>query len=246
VLQEAEDYNPLKAACPAAGRSTSVKSARPNTSPRSHCGGLEQVHQEATDMTCCCHRRRPGRSAPPAPASPGLGSGRRRACPIAPRPAPAHGGGSRPGHATAHLKPERGPDATTSFRSASPTRPSARASQSRSRSSPGSAASCGSRREVQQDADESVRAQQLLVRSGVTSRYLAWQTAYEAIAVQAAGRDAARDQVRAGAGSLPPRYRDRAEVSDAQIAVRRAEGLHRRRVRVPSGLAAGSSGRPPA
>ncbi|MDH4131437.1 MAG: TolC family protein [Gemmatimonadota bacterium] len=79
-------------------------------------------------------------------------------------------------------------------------------------------------REFQQDADESVRAQQLLVRSGVTSRYLAWETAYEAIAVQAAGRDAARDQVRLA----QDRYRlgtgTALEVSDAQIAVRRAEG----------------------
>jgi outer membrane protein len=79
-------------------------------------------------------------------------------------------------------------------------------------------------REFQQDADESVRAQQLLVRSGVTSRYLAGQTAYEAIAVQAAGRDAARDQVRLA----QDRYRlgtgTALEVSDAQIAVRRAEG----------------------
>ena len=79
-------------------------------------------------------------------------------------------------------------------------------------------------REFQQDVDESVRAQQLLVRSGVTSRYLAWQTAYEAIAVQADGRDAARDQVRLA----QDRYRlgsgTALEVSDAQIAVRRAEG----------------------
>lgn len=79
-------------------------------------------------------------------------------------------------------------------------------------------------REYQLDADEQVRAQQLLVRSGVTSRYLAWQTAFEAVSVQAAGRDAARDQVRLA----QDRYRlgsgTALEVSDAQIAVRRAEG----------------------
>jgi outer membrane protein len=79
-------------------------------------------------------------------------------------------------------------------------------------------------REYQQDADEQLRAQQLLVRSGVTSRYLAWQTAFEAVSVQAAGRDAARDQVRLA----QDRYRlgsgTALEVSDAQIAVRRAEG----------------------
>ncbi len=79
-------------------------------------------------------------------------------------------------------------------------------------------------REQAQDADESVRAQRLQVETDVHSRYLALGTAYKAIAVQGASRDAARDQLRLA----QDRYRlgsgTALEVSDAQNAVQRAEG----------------------
>jgi outer membrane protein len=62
------------------------------------------------------------------------------------------------------------------------------------------------------------------VRSEVHVRYLGLQTAFQAIAVQASSRDAARDQLRLA----QDRYRLGAgtalEVSDAQTAVQRAEG----------------------
>jgi outer membrane protein len=76
----------------------------------------------------------------------------------------------------------------------------------------------------EQDADEGARARRLQVRTDVHSRYLALQTAYKAIGVQAANREAARDQLRLA----QDRYRLGAgtslEVSDAQNAVQRAEG----------------------
>jgi outer membrane protein len=79
-------------------------------------------------------------------------------------------------------------------------------------------------RAQQEDADEEVRAQRLAVRSDVHARYLALNTFFQAIAVQAASREAARDQLRLaqeryrlGAGSA-------LEVSDAQNAVQQAEG----------------------
>lgn len=74
------------------------------------------------------------------------------------------------------------------------------------------------------DADEDARARRLQVRSDVHARFLGLQTAYQAIAVQSANRDAARDQLRLA----QDRYRLGAgtslEVSDAQNAVQRAEG----------------------
>jgi outer membrane protein len=74
------------------------------------------------------------------------------------------------------------------------------------------------------DADESARARRLQVRSDVHARYLGLQTSYQAIGVQAANREAARDQLRLA----QDRYRLGAgtslEVSDAQNAVQRAEG----------------------
>jgi outer membrane protein len=74
------------------------------------------------------------------------------------------------------------------------------------------------------DADESARARRLQVRSDVHARYLGLQTSYQAISVQAANREAARDQLRLA----QDRYRLGAgtslEVSDAQNAVQRAEG----------------------
>jgi outer membrane protein len=79
-------------------------------------------------------------------------------------------------------------------------------------------------REFEQDAEESVRAQRLQVRSDVHSRFLALGTSFRAIAVQAQSREAARDQLRLA----QDRYRlgsgTALEVSDAQNAVQRAEG----------------------
>ncbi|HMV32267.1 MAG TPA: TolC family protein [Gemmatimonadales bacterium] len=79
-------------------------------------------------------------------------------------------------------------------------------------------------REFAQDADESVRGQALQVDADVHSRYLALATAYKAIGVQGASRDAARDQLRLA----QDRYRlgsgTALEVSDAQNTVQRAEG----------------------
>ena len=79
-------------------------------------------------------------------------------------------------------------------------------------------------RAQEQDADESARARRLQVRSDVHARYLGLQTSYQAIGVQAANREAARDQLRLA----QDRYRLGAgtslEVSDAQNAVQRAEG----------------------
>lgn len=79
-------------------------------------------------------------------------------------------------------------------------------------------------RELEQDSKEQVRAQELQVRSAVHGRYLALETAYKAIAVQRASRDAARDQLRLA----QDRYRlgsgTALEVSDAQNSVQRAEG----------------------
>jgi outer membrane protein len=79
-------------------------------------------------------------------------------------------------------------------------------------------------RELAQDAQESVRAQALQVRSDVQSRHLALGTSFKAIAVQAQSRDAARDQLRLA----QDRYRlgsgTALEVSDAQNSVQRAEG----------------------
>ncbi len=74
------------------------------------------------------------------------------------------------------------------------------------------------------DLRETVRARELQLRTDVQSRYLGLQTSYRAIAVQAANRDAARDQLRLaqdryrlGAGSA-------LDVTDAQNNVQRAEG----------------------
>jgi outer membrane protein len=79
-------------------------------------------------------------------------------------------------------------------------------------------------RAQEQDADEDVRARRLLVRSDVHARYLALQTSFQAIAVQQANRESARDQLRLA----QDRYRLGAgtslEVSDAQNSVQQAEG----------------------
>ncbi|MEO8088770.1 MAG: TolC family protein [Gemmatimonadales bacterium] len=79
-------------------------------------------------------------------------------------------------------------------------------------------------RAQEDDAEEEVRARRLQVRTDVHSRYLGLQTAYQAIGVQGASREAARDQLRLA----QERYRLGAgaalEVSDAQNAVQQAEG----------------------
>jgi outer membrane protein len=79
-------------------------------------------------------------------------------------------------------------------------------------------------RAQEDDAEEEVRARRLQVRTDVHSRYLALQTAFQAIAVQGASREAAQDQLRLARD----RYRLGAgtalEVSDAQNAVQGAEG----------------------
>lgn len=79
-------------------------------------------------------------------------------------------------------------------------------------------------RAQQQDAEESVRARALQVRTDVQSRWLALQTSYRAIAVQQASRESAREQLRLA----QDRYRlgsgTSLELSDAQAAVARAEG----------------------
>jgi outer membrane protein len=79
-------------------------------------------------------------------------------------------------------------------------------------------------RAQEDDAEEEVRARRLQVRTDVHSRYLGLETAFQAIAVQGASRDAARDQLRLA----QDRYRLGAgtalEVADAQNSVQRAEG----------------------
>ncbi|MEO8199201.1 MAG: TolC family protein [Gemmatimonadota bacterium] len=76
----------------------------------------------------------------------------------------------------------------------------------------------------QDDLEEGVRARGLQVRSEVESRYLAIGTSYRAIVVQAANREAARDQLRLE----QDRYRlgsgTSLELSTAQSDVVRAEG----------------------
>jgi outer membrane protein len=79
-------------------------------------------------------------------------------------------------------------------------------------------------RAQQEDADESVRAQALLVRANVEARYLALGTAYQAIAAQATGRDAAREQLRLAQDRYRVGLGSALEVTDAQNAVQRAEG----------------------
>lgn len=79
-------------------------------------------------------------------------------------------------------------------------------------------------RAQQQDADESVRAQGLLVRANVEGRYLALGSAYQAIAAQSTGREAAREQLRLAQDRYRVGLGSALEVSDAQNAVQKAEG----------------------
>jgi outer membrane protein len=79
-------------------------------------------------------------------------------------------------------------------------------------------------RAQEDDAEEDIRARRLQVRTDVHSRYLGLETAFRAIGVQGASREAARDQLRLA----QDRYRLGAgtalEVSDAQNSVQQAEG----------------------
>jgi outer membrane protein len=76
------------------------------------------------------------------------------------------------------------------------------------------------------DASEQLRAQGLLIRTQVTSRYLAISATYEAIGVAEANRIAAADQLRLA----QDRYRlgngTALELSDSEGAVQRAEGTY--------------------
>lgn len=78
-------------------------------------------------------------------------------------------------------------------------------------------------RAQEEDAQEAVRGQELLVRTDVESRWLAVQTAYRSIAVQAANRDAAREQLTLAQDRYRVGVGNSLEVSDAQNAVQRAE-----------------------
>lgn len=77
---------------------------------------------------------------------------------------------------------------------------------------------------AREDADEAVRAQRLLVRSAVRSRFAAVHTAHSSIAVQAAARDAAREQLRLAQDRYRVGSGTALELADAQAAVQRAEG----------------------
>jgi outer membrane protein len=79
-------------------------------------------------------------------------------------------------------------------------------------------------RAQQKDADENVRAQALLIRANVESRYLALGATYQAISAQATGRDAAREQLRLAQDRYRVGLGSALEISDAQNAVQKAEG----------------------
>lgn len=79
-------------------------------------------------------------------------------------------------------------------------------------------------RAQQEDADETLRAQDLLVRASVQARYLAVGTAYQAIAGQGRARDAAREQLRLARDRYRVGLGSALEVTDAQTAVATAEG----------------------
>jgi outer membrane protein TolC len=76
------------------------------------------------------------------------------------------------------------------------------------------------------DALEQVRAQSLLVRSQVTSRYLAIGAAYQAIAVAEANKVAAADQLRLAQDRYRLGQGTALELSDSEGAVQRADGTY--------------------
>lgn len=79
-------------------------------------------------------------------------------------------------------------------------------------------------RAQQRNADETLRAQGLLVRANVEARYLAVGSAYQAIAAQGRARDAAREQLRLARDRYRVGLGSALEVTDAQTAVATAEG----------------------
>jgi outer membrane protein len=79
-------------------------------------------------------------------------------------------------------------------------------------------------RSAQKDADESVRAQALQVRTNVHSRYLRLETSYRTIGLQERSRAAAREQLRLAQDRYRVGIGTALEVTDAQTAVQRAEG----------------------
>jgi len=76
------------------------------------------------------------------------------------------------------------------------------------------------------DATEQVRAQALLIRSQVTSRYLAVGTTYQGISVAEANRIAAHDQLRLAQDRYRLGQGTALELSDSEGAVQRAEGTY--------------------
>ncbi len=81
-------------------------------------------------------------------------------------------------------------------------------------------------RAQQRNADESLRAQGLLVRANVEARYLAVGSAYQAIGAQSQARDAAREQLRLARDRYRVGLGSALEVTDAQNAVTQAEGAY--------------------
>jgi outer membrane protein len=79
-------------------------------------------------------------------------------------------------------------------------------------------------RAQQRNADESLRAQGLLVRANVEARYLAVGTAYQSIGALGQARDAAREQLRLARDRYRVGLGSALEVTDAQNAITRAEG----------------------
>ena len=191
-------------------------------------GGLERVHPAVHQRELPARARRFGDAQ--AQAASCQSNNQVRAARRAAEPADCFAAGwAQLARAPALQDPGRASRSATRTTSSPSTTPASRsrpASGSRSRSSPASAARSGCRRRArsEDDADESARARRLQVRSDVHARYLGLQTSYQAIGVQAANREAARDQLRLA----QDRYRLGAgtslEVSDAQNAVQRAEG----------------------
>ena len=139
--------------------------------------------------------------------------------------------------------------ATTSSRSTTPASRSRPACGSRCRSSPASAArsGCPRRGRSEDDADESVRARRLQVRSDVHARYLGLQTAYQAIARPGGQPRGGAGPAPAGAGPLPARRGHVAGgVGRAERGAAGRRRLRQRGLRLPQGhRRAGSRGRPP-
>ncbi|MBS1241603.1 MAG: outer rane efflux protein, partial [Gemmatimonadetes bacterium] len=77
---------------------------------------------------------------------------------------------------------------------------------------------------AREDAEESVRARRLQVRSDVQGRHLGLEAAWQATVVQSSNRNAAREQLLLAQESFRLGSGNALEVTDAQAAVARAEG----------------------